>query len=309
MNPSAVICWVGNNDVLGTALAFDQLDASQMTSVADFRASYIELANRLQALGKPVVVATIPNVTRIAFLLDNSELTKFTGVNYNLPPGHYTSLAAGILLRLRLVGAELLQNPNWVLDPFEIQRIRWRIGELNLVIIAEAQARGFAIASVNSMFELLASSPPVLAGVTLNTGMLGGVFSLDGIHPSNTVHALIANLFLDSLNKHYGTSFPLVPFVMLNVIAARDPFVDLNGNGKVAGRPLAGLFETLAPFLGLSGDDETAAVGPAAVDRGDLNKFLSEYRRLTGRAAMPSPRAEVTSALRHILGLGIFGVH
>jgi hypothetical protein len=96
---------------------------------------------------------------------------------------------------------------------------------------------------------------------------------------------------------------------MLNVIAARDPFVDLNGNGKVAGRPLAGLFETLAPFLGLSGDDETAAVGPAAVDRGDLNKFLSEYRRLTGRAAMPSPRAEVTSALRHILGLGIFGVH
>ena len=117
--------------------------------------------------------------------------------------------------------------------------------------------RGFAIASVNSMFELLASRPPVLAGVTLNTGMLGGVFSPDGIHPSNTVHALLANLFLDSLNTHYGTS-SLVPFVTLNIIAARDPFVDLNKNGKVRGRPLAGLFETLAPFLGLSGDDETA---------------------------------------------------
>src|SRR5688572_10811168 len=183
MKPGAVICWVGNNDVLGTALAFDHLDASQMTSVADFRASYRELADRLQALGKPVVVATIPNVTRIAFLLDNAELTRFTGVNYNLPTGHYTSLAAGILLRLRLAGAELLEDPNWVLDPFEIQRILWRIGELNLVIVGEAQARGFAIASVNSMFELLASRPPVLAGVTLNTGMLGGVFSLDGIHP------------------------------------------------------------------------------------------------------------------------------
>jgi lysophospholipase L1-like esterase len=309
MKPGAVVCWVGNNDVLAAALHFDHLDASQLTSVAEFSASYRQLATRLQALGKPVVVGTIPNVTRIAFLLDNTELTRFTGVNYNLPAGHYTSFVAGILLRLRLAGSELLQDSNWVLDPAEVQKIQARIGELNFIIVAEAHARGFAVAPVNSMFELLALRPPVLAGVTLNIGVLGGLFSLDGIHPSNTAHALLANLFLDSLNKHYGASLPLLPLATLNVVAARDPFVDLNRNGRVRGRPFAGLFETLAPSLGLSGDEEASSAGPAAVDRGDPGRFLTEYRRLTGRAVMANTRTEVISALRHILGLGIFGVY
>jgi hypothetical protein len=33
----------------------------------------------------------------------------------------------------------------------------------------------------------------------------GGILSLDGIHPSNTGYALVANAFIDTINKAYGT--------------------------------------------------------------------------------------------------------
>jgi len=308
MRPNMLVCFAGSNDVLQAAVDFSHLDASQMTSVAEFTASYTELAARLQAFGKPVVVATLPNVTRIAFLLNNSLLTTFTGVNYNLPAGHYTSFPAALLLRFHLAGPELLQDPNWVLDPAEIQKILQRTSELNAVIAAQAATRGFAVAPVNAMFEFLATHPPVLAGVTLTSGILGGLFSLDGIHPSNTAHALLAVLFLDSLNKRYGTNFQLPGSAALNRVAANDPFVDRNGNGRVTGRPQVGLLETLGPLLGLSGDDETATGAQAASKTLDAVRFLIEYRRLTGRAAMANPRTEVIAALRHMLGLDKFGV-
>ena len=36
MTPSLIVCWAGNSDVLGTVTSFDQLDASQLISVADY---------------------------------------------------------------------------------------------------------------------------------------------------------------------------------------------------------------------------------------------------------------------------------
>jgi hypothetical protein len=38
----------------------------------------------------------------------------------------------------------------------------------------------------------------------------GGILSFDGIHPSNTGYALIANVFIGVINEAYGTQIPLV---------------------------------------------------------------------------------------------------
>jgi len=35
-------------------------------------------------------------------------------------------------------------------------------------------------------------------------------FSLDGIHPNNGGHAIIANAFIDVINKAFGLNIPLV---------------------------------------------------------------------------------------------------
>ena len=50
LRPARVACWIGNNDALGSVLAFDHLDASQLTPVTDFTARFTEIADRLQAM-------------------------------------------------------------------------------------------------------------------------------------------------------------------------------------------------------------------------------------------------------------------
>ena len=49
---------------------------------------------------------------------------------------------------------------------------------------------------------------------------LGGIFSLDGLHPSQTGHAIIANYFIETLN---GTFHLNLPLVSVEAIAAEDP--------------------------------------------------------------------------------------
>ena len=172
MRPRIVVCYVGSNDVLSAAVQFDQLDASQMTSVADFTFHYRQLAARLQAMNTRVVVGTIADVTQVAFLMDNAALKAFTGTDYHLPGGSFTTLVAGLLLRLGLAGPSLLQNPDWVLDPGEIAQIRQRAQAFNQVIITEATARNFAVADIDGLINKLSINPPVLAGVTLGSGYL-----------------------------------------------------------------------------------------------------------------------------------------
>ena len=54
----------------------------------------------------------------------------------------------------------------------------------------------------------------------------GGFFSLDGVHPSNTGYAIIANAFIDQLNTSYGLG---IPDVSLAAVYATDPYAPGNG--------------------------------------------------------------------------------
>ena len=62
----------------------------------------------------------------------------------------------------------------------------------------------------------------VTLGQRLSTEFLGGVFSLDGIHPTYTGHALIANEFIRALNTQFAAG---IPPVSVGQVAASDPLV------------------------------------------------------------------------------------
>ena len=44
----------------------------------------------------------------------------------------------------------------------------------------------------------------------LTTDFLGGIFSLDGIHPTNTGYAIVANAFLKEINRRFDADIPEV---------------------------------------------------------------------------------------------------
>ena len=49
---------------------------------------------------------------------------------------------------------------------------------------------------------------------------MGGIFGLDGIHPTFTAHALVANEFIKRINAEFGEN---VPQVNVNDVYAADP--------------------------------------------------------------------------------------
>ncbi|MEJ5348648.1 MAG: GDSL-type esterase/lipase family protein [Desulfosoma sp.] len=258
VKPTTVLCWIGSNDVLSAVLAFDQLNSTQisllMTRPEDFEKNYRELVSRLGASAKQVVLADIPDVTHIGFLLDNDDLVRFLGPGNYLDEGSRTTVAALFSIRLGLADLSILQDPNYVLDSDETALIQDRTNALNQIIYETATQYGFPVVNISEKFNQIAENPPYYSGVPITPRYLGGLFSLDGVHPSNIGHALVANEFLSTLKVRYGWNVSTLNQSILNDIAAKDPFVDLDGDGRVRGRPLAGMLETLGPILGISGD-------------------------------------------------------
>ncbi|MGQ9796292.1 GDSL-type esterase/lipase family protein [Desulfosoma sp.] len=276
LQPETVLCWIGNNDVLSAVHAYDQLNATRlaalMTLPQDFEANYRELVSRLSQSARHVVLADLPDVTDIAFLLDNEDLERFLGPGQYLDEGSRTTVAALFMILLGFANPSIFQNSDYVLDAAETAIVQERTEALNAVIHKVAQEFGFPVVKISKKFREYAQNPPVYAGTPIARRYLGGLFSLDGVHPSNIGHALAANEFLSTLQSRYGRNVPQLSESTLNDIAARDPFVDVDGDGRVRGRPLAGMLETIALLLGISGDVEDSCASRTAQQVSDEDR-------------------------------------
>ena len=283
LRPGFVACSIGSNDALSAVLDFDHLDASQMTSVAQFTADFQEIVQRLKAAGSIVVVSNIPDVTDIAYLIDRQDLIRFLGSDSGLPAGSYTTVPAMMLVKLGLLSSSVFQDPNYVLSPAEVTTIRNRIIAFNQVIQQTATAQNMALADIYGLFKAVAAAKPIVFGVQLTSRYLGGLFSLDGVHPSNFGHALMATAFISAINVKYGPVVAPLTSGELTSLFMTDPFIDRDADGRVAGRPNAGLIETLGPLLGISGDSNEASASTSLE---------------SGRSGLPAPNVTVEMLLK-----------
>ena len=254
LRPAVVACWIGNNNALSAVLSTGHLDASQLTPVPAFTADFTEIVSRLKAIGAKTVFGTIPDVTRIAYLVDNDDLVRFLGSDYGLPEGSWTTLPTLFGLKLGAIQPSILSDPNYVLDSAEVAIINARINTFNSIIRSVATSNGMAVAETGAVFNALATNPIVIAGVPVTARFLGGLFSLDGVHPSNFAQGLAAMLFIDALNARYGLGIPQLDGPTLGALFVTDPAIDKDGDGKVTGRFGFGLLETLGVIMGISGD-------------------------------------------------------
>jgi hypothetical protein len=317
LRPNLVACWIGNNDVLSAVTSFDQMDVSQMTSISDFYTAFVELATRLNAMNSKVVYGTIPDVGSIGFLVDRTFLLDKFGTDFGLPATSRTSIVTVLLIEVGILDPSVIQNPNFVLDAAELSAISQRIDIFNQIIFAVASYFGQGVADIHTRFDQFITSPPVVLGVPLTHPFLGGLFSLDGVHPSDIAHAFIANEFITAFNTTYRLNIPLIDPSLLAYLFVTDPFVDLNGNGRVRGRPFVGLLETVSWLLGFTGDVETftpgATIGAATPSKGKTlisneakEKFFEEYKRIKGKDLRKFSNQEAMDAFREIFGLDRF---
>lgn len=301
--PQRVACWIGNNDVMSAVTDFNHLDASQLTPIADFTTDFTSLVQRLSATGAQTVFGTVPDVADIAFLADDADLVRFLGSDYGLPADSRTTIAAVFLVKLGLLPTSVFSDPNYVLDASELATIQQQVVNLNNVIVSVATSYGMGIADTNATFANITAHPPVIDGVTLTPRFLGGLFSLDGVHPSPIANTILANTFIKEFDMHYGLSVPTIDTATLGYVFVTDPFVDKDGDGVVRGRFLRGLLETLGPSLGISGDYNDQLPSATATD---ANGFFDQYQQLTGVDLRTASRQVKIDAIRRLFGIPAF---
>lgn len=227
LRPTTILVWLGNNDALGAALA---ADASLVTPVPAFEAAYAEAMNRLAATGATLVVANVPDVTVIPFLTSAEDVAATVGVPLDIigpllgiAPGDFVIPDAFPLILAILANPARGPLPDSVvLTAAEVVTIRAAIAEYNAFIAQQAAAHGAAFVDIHALLDSAKARGIVVGGQRLTTAFLGGFFSLDGIHPTNTGYAIIADEFIGALNRSFAANIPPVP---VREVERDDPLV------------------------------------------------------------------------------------
>jgi lysophospholipase L1-like esterase len=235
LNPTTIFLWIGNNDAL--VADFTGSPAS-MTPVATFTTQYTTLMQTLKATTRAnLIVANIPDVTGVAYMTPGvlvlGEYSQITGI-----PAAQLSLLTGVqptdLLNPTGLAefAAILQgkqkgpvDDSGSLTAAEAATVQQTVQAYNQVIAQQVAAVGGTVVDIYTATNGLRLHPPVVNGYPINFGFLGGFFSLDGIHPTNTGYAITANAFIQTMNAALGTNIPVVD---VSAIAAKDPLFPPN---------------------------------------------------------------------------------
>jgi hypothetical protein len=104
-----------------------------------------------------------------------------------------------------------------VLDAGEQQTAADAVAAFNATIASVAAANGCAVADMNAFFTMIKTQGGIVAnGETFTADYVsGGLFSLDGVHPSSKGAGIVANKFIETMNVKFGMN---VPYVDINTL-------------------------------------------------------------------------------------------
>ncbi len=234
-DPTTIFLWVGNND----ALKADGLgDPTAMTPVADFTDAFTQLMDALHTGSSArLVVANIPDVTKLPYMTDAGtllgEMSAYTHVPesifsaaFNLYPGDMLNWKGLQDLKVDWDGIFKGVYPtpipaNEVLTPTELAQVRSTIDGYNQAIAAQTKAAGGVLVDLHTAVDGWAQDGVTIGDQKATMLYMGGMFGVDGLHPSNTGYALFANVFIDAMNAQLGMA---IKDVDLQAVAAKDPY-------------------------------------------------------------------------------------
>ncbi|MBU2554331.1 MAG: hypothetical protein KKF98_07715 [Bacteroidetes bacterium] len=219
--PTFVTLWIGNNDILGHATAGGTIPFTPTTSFAGL---YKQLLDTLASTGVKVVVANIPDVTAIPFFttvgatlkaLGISALWAVRGTGDTIPlstSSNYFTLKSSDLIAAGKGTAKTNPIPSSVvLDSVEAANVKSVITNYNTTIASLAAGKNFGVVDIHTIFNDIAKNGIVVNGVSFNAAYVtGGLFSLDGVHPTSRGQGIIANEFIKAINSKFGANISLV---------------------------------------------------------------------------------------------------
>lgn len=108
-----------------------------------------------------------------------------------------------------------------ILDSVEQKMAGDAIAAFNQTIANIAAEKGAAVVDVNTIFNTIKANGLKIGGETFNADYItGGLFSLDGVHPSSKGAGVVANEFIKAMNAKFGMSVSQVDVSRLPGIPA-----------------------------------------------------------------------------------------
>jgi phospholipase/lecithinase/hemolysin len=228
LSPTTVLVWIGNQDALQAVIY--GADPGLVTPVQNFKRAYRTLMRRLAATNATIVVANIPDVTVIPYLTPAEDVAAIVGFPLEIV-GPLLGIAAGDFvtpdafpLIPGILGAPA-SGPlpgTVVLDAGKVEIIRRAIKHFNTVIETTAEEVGAGVVDIHRLLDRATRQGLPVGDRVLTTDFLGGLFSLDGVHPTNTGYAIIANEFIKTLNRQFRAGIPPVDVA---AVLSEDPLV------------------------------------------------------------------------------------
>ncbi|MFV8371780.1 G-D-S-L family lipolytic protein [Flavobacterium sp. LB2P74] len=106
------------------------------------------------------------------------------------------------------IGVTFPMSDGTALTASEVAEVKVATDAYNVTIKSIADAKGLAFVELKSVTDQLANGGIVYNSfTTTSTYVTGGMFSLDGVHPSPRGYAIIANLFTQAINAKFGANF------------------------------------------------------------------------------------------------------
>ena len=237
--PSTAILWIGSNDAL-LPILFGE-DATDLPTFG-FLQNVAE--STLASASGSLVVANIPDVTLLPYLTSVDGLAQildlpvpFVETVFGLNHGDLVTPYAFALIEA--MGGSLTLLPESISDgpviirAASVAQIRETVVAYNAIIAEVAASNGAVLVVLYSLVNDLAAHGMVVRGQKLTTGFLGGLFSYDGVHPTNTGYAVIANEFIKAMNRNLRAG---IPPISIEQVAKTDPLIfplDHKHNGHV----------------------------------------------------------------------------
>jgi hypothetical protein len=250
LRPTTAILWIGSNDALFSIL----FNGTPPTTPAQFSYLYHLAAPAMAHASEHLVVANIPDVTLIPYLTSVPKLAAILGrsvlwveTTFGLQPDDMVTPYAFPAIESMGSSFKVLPDSDSqgpvVIRAATLADIRAHVIAYNAAIAAEAALNGATLVDIYSLINDLAANGVVVGGQKLTTEFMGGLFSLDGIHPTNTAYAIIANEFIKTMNRSLRAG---IPPVSIEQVSKTDPLIfPANDHGKHTGHVEVGMADGL----------------------------------------------------------------
>jgi hypothetical protein len=228
LKPTTAILWVGSNDVL-----FSLLFGKDPTDIATFSYLYQIAATTMASASGHLVLANIPDVTLTAYLTSVPKLAETLNLSvpvvegvFHLQPDDMVTPYA--FAAIQAMGSNLTTLPDLgphgpiVIRAARLAQIRATVIGYNIVIAIQAAINGATLVDIWSLVNNLAANGVEVGDQKLTTSFMGGLFSLDGVHPTNTGNAIIANEFIKTMNRSLQAG---IPPISVEQVAKTDPLI------------------------------------------------------------------------------------